>query len=47
VLLKQRKVDLCVPVQPGLQSEFQNSQGCTEKPCLEKPREEKNKKKNV
>jgi hypothetical protein len=22
--------------QPGLQSEFQDSQGCTEKPCLEK-----------
>jgi hypothetical protein len=23
--------------QPGLQSEFQDSQGYTEKPCLEKP----------
>jgi hypothetical protein len=29
--------------QPGLQSEFQDSQGYTEKPCLEKP---KNKTKN-
>ena len=25
--------------QPGLQSEFQDSQGYTEKPCLEKPKE--------
>jgi hypothetical protein len=24
--------------QPGLQSEFQDSQGYTEKPCLEKPK---------
>jgi hypothetical protein len=25
-------------IQPGLQSEFQDSQGYTEKPCLEKPK---------
>jgi len=31
--------------QPGLQSEFQDSQGCTEKPCLEKPKKKKKKKK--
>jgi hypothetical protein len=30
-------VDFWVPGQPGLQSEFQDSQGYTEKPCL-KPR---------
>jgi hypothetical protein len=28
--------DFWVPGQPGLQSEFQDSQGYTEKPCLEK-----------
>jgi hypothetical protein len=28
--------------QPGLQSEFQNSQGYTEKPCLEKEKKKKN-----
>jgi hypothetical protein len=27
--------------QPGLQSEFQDSQGYTEKPCLEKPKKKK------
>jgi hypothetical protein len=27
--------------QPGLQSEFQDSQGYTEKPCLEKEKERK------
>jgi hypothetical protein len=31
---RQRQVDLCVRGQPGLQSEFQDSQGYTEKPCL-------------
>jgi hypothetical protein len=31
---RQRQVDFCVRGQPGLQSEFQNSQGYTEKPCL-------------
>jgi hypothetical protein len=29
-------VDFWVQGQPGLQSEFQDSQGYTEKPCLEK-----------
>ena len=28
--------------QPGLQSEFQDSQGYTEKPCLEKQKNNKN-----
>ena len=27
--------------QPGLQREFQDSQGYTEKPCLEKPKNQK------
>jgi hypothetical protein len=31
--------------QPGLQSEFQDSQGYTEKPCLEKPKKNKKTKK--
>ena len=31
--------------QPGLQSEFQDSQGYTEKPCLKKPKEKKKEKK--
>jgi hypothetical protein len=31
--------------QPGLQSEFQDSQGYTEKPCLEKPKNQKEKEK--
>ena len=31
----QRQVDFWVQGQPGLQSEFQDSQGYTEKPCLE------------
>jgi hypothetical protein len=30
--------------QPGLQSEFLDSQGYTEKPCLEKPKKKKKKK---
>ena len=29
-------MDFRVLGQPGLQSEFQDSQDCTEKPCLEK-----------
>jgi hypothetical protein len=33
-----------VPGQPGLQSEFQDSQGYTEKPCLEKPKKKKHEK---
>jgi hypothetical protein len=35
---RQRQVDFWVWGQPGLQSEFQNSQGYTEKPCLKKPK---------
>jgi hypothetical protein len=38
---RQRQVDFLVRGQPSLQSEFQDSQGCTEKPCLEKPKKEK------
>jgi hypothetical protein len=34
---RQRQVDLWVWYQPGLQSEFQDSQSYTEKPCLEPP----------
>jgi hypothetical protein len=33
---RQRQVDFWAPGQPGLQSEFQDSQGYTEKPCLKK-----------
>jgi hypothetical protein len=33
---RQRLADFWVWGQPGLQSEFQDSQGYTEKPCLEK-----------
>jgi hypothetical protein len=35
-LMRQRQVDFQVRGQPGLQSEFQDSQGYTEKPCLKK-----------
>jgi hypothetical protein len=38
---KQRQVDFWVRGQPGLQSEFQDSQGYTEKPCLEKQTDKK------
>jgi hypothetical protein len=38
---RQREVDFGVRGQPGLQSEFQDSQGYTEKPCLEKPKKKK------
>jgi hypothetical protein len=30
---------LCVPGQPGLQSEYQESQGYTEKPCLKQTKQ--------
>jgi hypothetical protein len=43
-LRKQRQADILVRGQPGLQSEFQDSQGYTEKPCLKK---KKRKLKNV
>ena len=33
---RQRQADFWVWGQPGLQSEFQDSQGYTGKPCLEK-----------
>jgi hypothetical protein len=38
-------VDFWVQDQPGLQSEFQDSQGYTEKPCLEKQTNKQKKKK--
>jgi hypothetical protein len=42
---KQRQADFWVRGQPGVQSGFQDSQGYTEKPCLEKPKQtNKNKK---
>jgi hypothetical protein len=36
VLGRQRQADFWVWGQPGLQSEFQDSQSYAEKPCLEK-----------
>ena len=33
---RQRQADFLVQGQPGLQSEFQDRQGYTEKPCLKK-----------
>jgi hypothetical protein len=42
---RQRQADFLVRGQPGLQSEFQDSQGYTEKPCLEKQKQ--NKKQNL
>jgi hypothetical protein len=38
-LRRQRQANL--KKHPGLQSEIQDSQGYTEKPCLEKPKEKK------
>jgi hypothetical protein len=40
---RQRQADFGVPGQPGLQSEFQDSQDYTEKPCLEKTKKKKRK----
>jgi hypothetical protein len=40
---RQRQVDFRVQGQPGLQSEFQDSQGYTEKPCLEKQKQKQKK----
>jgi hypothetical protein len=40
-LERQRQADFWVRGQPGLQSEFQDSQGYTEKPCLENPKKKK------
>ena len=42
---RQRQVDFWVLGQPGLQSKFQNSQGYTEKPCLEKTKNKQTNKK--
>jgi hypothetical protein len=41
---RMRQADFWVWGQTGLQSEFQNSQGYTEKPCLENKNKNKNKK---
>jgi hypothetical protein len=38
---RQRQADFWVQDQPGLQSEFQDSQGYKEKPCLEKQKTNK------
>jgi hypothetical protein len=38
---RQRQADFWIRGQPGLQSEFQDSQGYTEKPCLEKKEKKK------
>ena len=38
---RQKQADFWVGGQPGLQSEFQDSQSYTEKPCLEKPKKKK------
>jgi hypothetical protein len=43
-LRRQRQADFCVRGQPGLQSEFQDSQGYTEKPCLEKQQQQQQQK---
>jgi hypothetical protein len=45
-LRRQRQADFWVWGQPGLQSEFQDSQGYKEKPCLEKQKQKQNKKKS-
>jgi hypothetical protein len=42
---RQRQADFWVRGQPGLQSEFQDSQGYTEKPCLEEKTKNNNNKK--
>jgi hypothetical protein len=41
---RQRQADFWVRGQSGLQSEFQDSQGYTEKPCLKKTKQNKKKK---
>ena len=41
-LRSQRQADFWVRGQPGLQSEFQDSQGYTEKPCLKNKQTNKN-----
>ena len=48
---RQSQVDFCVQGHPGLQSEFQDSQGYIEKPCLKnktkQSRTEQNKRKKL
>jgi hypothetical protein len=41
---RQRQADFGVRGQPSLQSEFQDSQGYTDKPCLKKQNKKKKKK---
>jgi hypothetical protein len=41
---RQRQADFWVRGQPGLQSEFQDSQSYTEKPCLKKKNKQQQKK---
>jgi hypothetical protein len=43
VLGRQRQADFWFRGQPGLQREFQDSQGYTQKPCLEKTKQNKTK----
>jgi hypothetical protein len=40
---RQRQANFSVQGQPSIQSEFQDSQGYTEKPCLEKTKQNKTK----
>jgi hypothetical protein len=42
---RQRQVDFWVQGHPGLQSEFQDSQGYTAKPCLRRKKKKKNRNK--
>jgi hypothetical protein len=44
---RQRQADFWVRGQPGLQSEFQDSQSYTEKPCLEKKKKQQQQKKTL
>jgi hypothetical protein len=44
---RQRQADFWVQGQPGLQSEFQDSQSNTETPCLKKQNKTKNKNKQT
>ena len=46
-LRSQRQADFWVWREPGLQSEFLDSQGYTLKRCLEKPQQQQNKKKQT
>jgi hypothetical protein len=45
VLGRHRQADFWVWGQPGLQSEFQDSQGYTKKPCVEEKEKKKRKEK--